>query len=486
MESFEKLINQIGQLLEFLQNLSKPPYIAQTLFFSPDIPIIPIKSYLYRIAKFSPCSHECFVVAIEFVRRILEMNTSLKVNQQNIHRFFFASILVSTKFCDDKFYDNNYYSQVAGLSVGEVNALELEFLFLIDFSLRFDQDDYNKVLYSLQTQDFSILIQNKPNQMEELQNKINTIPKNLVSFPLQSTNEEEITTPNQVINNNQTQNEHLLKLQMLYQQQQLLQKQILKQKQIIQEQRLHESETVQEQLQFQLLQQQQQQIQKQLQLEQQQQQQQEQEQEQEQELQLQFQQLQLQQQQQQQQQQNYQENNVNQQIENYEYDLPEISNLIFDSDDFENEIDFEENEKQNYHQPNSGNLFEYVKNENPYNFFVKNENHLEQFHHNENDFETEKDSILIQNENYFEKKTERETVQEQEQEQELEQEQDESYFEKELEEKNEEEDDYFIYIEENENDVSYPEFLQNFSDFEDQENDFDEIIKSNSSDNEYF
>lgn len=43
--------------------------------------------------------------------------------------------MLAVKFFEDIFYDNAYYARVGGIPALEMNALELEFLFLINFSL---------------------------------------------------------------------------------------------------------------------------------------------------------------------------------------------------------------------------------------------------------------------------------------------------------------------------------------------------------------
>jgi hypothetical protein len=52
-------------------------------------------------------------------------------------------VLVASKFFDDTFYNNSYYSRVGGITCAELNALELEFLFLINFNLSVSPDMFN-------------------------------------------------------------------------------------------------------------------------------------------------------------------------------------------------------------------------------------------------------------------------------------------------------------------------------------------------------
>lgn len=46
-----------------------------------------------------------------------------------------TAILLAAKFFDDAYYNNAYYSKVGGVLVSEMNGLEVDFLFRINFSL---------------------------------------------------------------------------------------------------------------------------------------------------------------------------------------------------------------------------------------------------------------------------------------------------------------------------------------------------------------
>lgn len=46
--------------------------------------------------------------------------------------------MVAIKFHDDEYYKNEYYAKVGGISLKEINQLELEFLNLIGYRLYVD------------------------------------------------------------------------------------------------------------------------------------------------------------------------------------------------------------------------------------------------------------------------------------------------------------------------------------------------------------
>ncbi len=54
-----------------------------------------------------------------------------------------TAILLAAKFFDDAYYNNAYYSKVGGVLVSEMNGLEVDFLFRINFSLHVSTDVFD-------------------------------------------------------------------------------------------------------------------------------------------------------------------------------------------------------------------------------------------------------------------------------------------------------------------------------------------------------
>lgn len=106
-------------------------------------PSISIGDYCSRIYKYASCSPECFVLALVFIDRLIQRN-SLLLTSLNVHRIIITAVMLAAKFFDDAYFNNAYYAKVGGVPTSEVNALELEFLFSINFSLHVPTDVYEK------------------------------------------------------------------------------------------------------------------------------------------------------------------------------------------------------------------------------------------------------------------------------------------------------------------------------------------------------
>ncbi|KAF9681605.1 hypothetical protein SADUNF_Sadunf05G0019200 [Salix dunnii] len=140
---------------------------AITIFHGSRSPSLSIKQYIERIFKYSGCSTSCFVFAYIYISKFLRL-TDGHLTSLNAHRLLITSIMVAAKFLDDEIstksnygrhatylseqlawfidvmvpmsnprcYDNAYYARIGGISTGEMNRMEMRFLFNLDFRLQ--------------------------------------------------------------------------------------------------------------------------------------------------------------------------------------------------------------------------------------------------------------------------------------------------------------------------------------------------------------
>ncbi|KAI9283192.1 cyclin-domain-containing protein [Sporodiniella umbellata] len=138
----QHLIKIVSELLEsILQSNSLIPDLNITHFHSRSIPGISIFSYLSRIHKFAPFDNEVLISVLVYFDRITNLNQGLHINAYSVHRLLIASILIASKFTSDTFYSNRRYAKVGGVSLQELNQLELQFLFSVGFQLRITLED---------------------------------------------------------------------------------------------------------------------------------------------------------------------------------------------------------------------------------------------------------------------------------------------------------------------------------------------------------
>jgi len=114
-----------------------------TKFHALRVPAISLVKYLERIHKYASCSKECFILALIYIDRLIQGNHFI-LTELNVHRVLITAILLAAKFFDDAYYNNAYYAKVGGVLTSEMNSLEVDFLFRINFSLRVEPHVFEK------------------------------------------------------------------------------------------------------------------------------------------------------------------------------------------------------------------------------------------------------------------------------------------------------------------------------------------------------
>ncbi|EGC28342.1 hypothetical protein DICPUDRAFT_93345 [Dictyostelium purpureum] len=133
------LVMSINQLLSI--NDQYPNNHSQFLPEHMKLPMITIEGYIARIIKYSPCSKECFIIILMYIDRLIQKRNFI-VNSYNIHRILITCVLVAAKYLDDIFYNNQFYSQVGGVSVKEINTMEIDLLKLLSFDVSARVNEY--------------------------------------------------------------------------------------------------------------------------------------------------------------------------------------------------------------------------------------------------------------------------------------------------------------------------------------------------------
>jgi hypothetical protein len=114
----------------------------------------------FRIHKYASCSNECFILALIYIDRLIQSNNFL-LTELNAHRVVITAVLLAAKFFDDAYYNNAYYAKVGGVLVSEMNGLEVDFLFRINFTLHVTPEVFAKYRGELvaQSQTVAALVQ---------------------------------------------------------------------------------------------------------------------------------------------------------------------------------------------------------------------------------------------------------------------------------------------------------------------------------------
>ncbi len=95
---------------------------------------ITIKNYLGRLVKYTQAESSTLIAMLIYIDRLCEINNFI-INSFNVYKIIFFSLVIAIKYNEEESFGNKYLAKVGGLSLNEMNLLELIYLNLIDFNL---------------------------------------------------------------------------------------------------------------------------------------------------------------------------------------------------------------------------------------------------------------------------------------------------------------------------------------------------------------
>jgi hypothetical protein len=121
--------------------------------------VIPLRLFIQETLRRSRTSWSTLQTALFYLIRIKQQITMLWLNPDRWtltkdnnnqgsdpatcgRRMFLASLIIASKYLQDRNYANNAWSKICGLPVQEINAIERRFLKLIDYNLFIGEDRY--------------------------------------------------------------------------------------------------------------------------------------------------------------------------------------------------------------------------------------------------------------------------------------------------------------------------------------------------------
>jgi hypothetical protein len=133
---------QLSNYKDILKNQSKMYFSSYTM------PSITIKEYLTRIQIYSGVEYSTLILSLILIDKMCK-RSGILLTYFNIHRILFSSLLISIKYNEDSFFNNTFYSQIAGVKPEELQLLEYTFLEYNDFNVfvkDFEYIQYEKYL----------------------------------------------------------------------------------------------------------------------------------------------------------------------------------------------------------------------------------------------------------------------------------------------------------------------------------------------------
>ena len=141
------IVKVLAGCLESLLKIESPTE-TPTKFHSISPPTISLGRYLERIHSYANCSDACFVVSLVYIDRLCQRSV-VPLSILTVHRVLITAVCLAAKVHEDFFFPNVFYAQLGGIPLHELNTLEVEFLFGIDFTLHVSTEVYEKYANAL-------------------------------------------------------------------------------------------------------------------------------------------------------------------------------------------------------------------------------------------------------------------------------------------------------------------------------------------------
>lgn len=109
-------------------------------FYSKTPPEIALKEYLLHLWKFCPMSTSVYLATSLYIFRLAVEERALAVTKRNCHRLLLAGMTVAMKAIEDLSYPHTRIARVGGVSAAELTRLEVNFCFLVGFTLVVDKE----------------------------------------------------------------------------------------------------------------------------------------------------------------------------------------------------------------------------------------------------------------------------------------------------------------------------------------------------------
>lgn len=118
-----------------------------TCFHTKSPPKISISSFLARIYSHIPLSDATFIMSLVYIDRLAERDSQMVVTSLSWAKLLITGVMLASKYLDDEediHYNNAFYAKVGGLSVKELDMLEMLFLRSLDWRLFVTEAEYTR------------------------------------------------------------------------------------------------------------------------------------------------------------------------------------------------------------------------------------------------------------------------------------------------------------------------------------------------------
>ena len=137
----DSIVSNLEDIIK--DNKSRAKHPKQDIFYLSFIPPISLNEYIKQIMEQTKIDISTLIISIIYIDRFCHKNKYI-LTINNIYRILLSAILLSIKFNQDDITSNKAYSEIAFVSVEDLNILELTMYLKLHFSLKVNDKLYQK------------------------------------------------------------------------------------------------------------------------------------------------------------------------------------------------------------------------------------------------------------------------------------------------------------------------------------------------------
>ncbi|KAJ2716289.1 Pho80p cyclin [Coemansia spiralis] len=159
LERLTQLVaNMFARVVQHNDRLA-PVQQKPTRFHSRAPPNISVSDYMQRVTKYASLEPACLLIMLIYVDRICERNPTFTISSLTVHRFIITAATIACKVLCDAYCTNAHYAKVGGVSMPELNSLEVEILHMLGWHLVATQEQLEQYYLTLVRQDPHMVLQ---------------------------------------------------------------------------------------------------------------------------------------------------------------------------------------------------------------------------------------------------------------------------------------------------------------------------------------
>eukprot|EP00040_Diaphanoeca_grandis_P007328 m.40517 g.40517 ORF g.40517 m.40517 type:complete len:179 (-) comp18516_c0_seq3:643-1179(-) len=105
-----------------------------SFFVAASSPPITVQMYLQRIVHYGKPGVEAVILMLVYLDKLVN-EAHIQITPLSVHRFIAAGMVIASKLTLEKHISNIHFAKLAGISVQDLNRLEMELLECLQFNL---------------------------------------------------------------------------------------------------------------------------------------------------------------------------------------------------------------------------------------------------------------------------------------------------------------------------------------------------------------